>query len=298
MRTPAFVLAALLGLGTTLAPANVAAAPAHVTRAGAAPRPLQPSDLAPALRKYRHYVHGKVDALVPAVRALRARIGAGDRAAAEEAWLEARLIWLRIGQDNSAYGVFGDLGQRIDGTAAGHDGGVRSAKFTGFHRVEWDLWRRHSLAAARTDSAKLASAVAALTHVSLKKAIPTDVDGASGFVLRSHEIIEDAVRDSLSGNDEYGSGTALASVTADVQATRKVLNLLAPLIKQRRAHLVAKARHDLSRLTAVARTGRHHGHWTAIKALSRRQRQTINAAAGQADERLAPIPDLLRIGNT
>lgn len=243
-------------------------------------------------------MHGRVEALAPAVRKLRARIDAGDRGGAKHAWLDARLIWLRIGQDNSAYGVFGELGQRIDGTAAGHSGGVRAAKFTGFHRVEWDLWHRGSLAPARTDAAELTRAVSALTHVSLKKAIPTDVDGASGFVLRSHEIIEDAVRDSLSGNDEYGSGTALASVIADVHATRKVLTFLAPLIKQRRPHLVGRARRDLSRLVDAASTGRRHGHWTAIKSLPRRKREAINAAAGQADERLAPIPDLLRIGNT
>lgn len=260
-------------------------------------QPLQPSDLAPALRKYRHYVHGRIEALVPAVHTLQRRLAAGDRAGAKRTWLDARLIWLRIGQDNSAYGVFGDLGQRIDGTAAGHSGGVRDPKFTGFHCVERDLWHGR-LAAARNDARKLAGAVTTLTHVSLAKAIPTDVDGASNFVLRSHEIIEDAVRDTLSGNDEYGSGTALASVTADVQATHKVLTLLAPLIKQRRPHLVGKARHDLSRLVNVARTAHHHGHWTAIKSLPRRKREAIDAAAGQADERLAPIPDLLQVGNT
>ena len=291
-------LAAVVALGVLATPASVAAAPRQPSPAAKFVVPLQASDFASAIHKYRRYVHGRIASLVPAVHRVQARLDAGDVPGAKDAWLTARLIYLRIGQDNSAYGIFGDLGQSIDGTAAGHRGGTHSAGFTGFHRLEWDLWHRHDLEAARADAAKLHTAVVTLSHLSLKKALPVNVDGASGFVLRVHEIIEDAVRDSLSGNDEYGSGTALASVIADVAATREVLTLLAPLITKRAPHLVAKARHDLARLAAVARTGKRHGHWTAVGALPRARRQQVNAAAGAADERLAPIPGLLRIANT
>jgi len=274
--------------------ATATAAARHAAVEQAPPR-LQPSDITPALRKYRKYVHGKITALVPAVHRLHARLVDHDVRAAKGAWLTARLIWLRIGQDNKAYGIFGDLGQRIDGTADGLERGVHDSKFTGFHRIERDLWRRHDVAAARADAAYLVKAVDRLSHLSLAAAAPDGLDGATGFILRSHEVIEDAVRDTLSGDDEYGSGTGLASVVADVQATRKVVTLLAPLIRPRAHKLVARARDRLSRLVAEARTGRHHGQWTPVRSLPRRQRQSINAAAGAADEILAPIPTLLRI---
>jgi high-affinity iron transporter len=270
--------------------------PRDPTHGGAGPYvpPIQTSQVLPALRKYRTYVHHRISALLPAVIHLHTLLTAHNVAGAKATWLSAHLIWLRIGQDDSAYGVFGDLGQRIDGTAAGHPRGVRDAKFTGFHRLEHDLWARHDVAAATKDAANLEQAVRQLSHVSLKKAITSDAGGASTFILRSHEIVEDAVRDTLSGDDEYGSGTALVSVTADIAATREVLGLLAPLIKPRSPGRVTKARRDLTRLATAAKSG----HRTSIAHLSRSKRQHIDAAAGIADEELAPIPDLLRIGST
>ncbi|HEX3899599.1 MAG TPA: EfeM/EfeO family lipoprotein, partial [Mycobacteriales bacterium] len=216
-----------------------------------------------------------------------------DASTVKSEWLTARLTWLRIGQDNSAYGVFGDLGQHIDGTAAGDARGVHDPAFTGFHRVEYDLWRRHDVGAAHADAVRLEGYVHQLAHLSLKRTIASNTNGANNFVLRVHEVIEDAVRDTLSGDDEYGSGTALAAITADVSATREVLELLAPKINARSHGLVARARRELSRLTAVAEHGRRGGHWISIRELSRHQRERIDAAADAADETLAVVPELL-----
>ena len=74
-------------------------------------------------------------------------------------------------------------------------------------------------------------------------------------MLRPHEIFEDANRDTLSGEDEYGSGTALASLTADVAADRvlvpagrreqplhPVWRLLAGVLSERPASLALQPR--------------------------------------------------------
>jgi iron uptake system EfeUOB component EfeO/EfeM len=260
--------------------------------------PIQASQVGPALSKYRAYVRERISALAPAVEKLHSQLATRDKSGAESAWLTAHLIWLRIGQDDGAYGIYGDLGRTIDGTAAGYPRGTKDPAFTGFHRIELDLWRKHNLAAATSYAAKLEQSVDKLSHLSLKSLVPDTSTGASNFILRTHEVIEDAVRDTLSGDDEYGSGTALASITADVSAVREILGLLSPLIKPRSPSLVSKARHDLSRLLTQAKTGRAHGRWIAIAKLHRKTREDIDAAAGAADEELAPVPDLLRIGNS
>lgn len=282
------MLAATLGVSGTAA----LGAPARH------PQPVRTSQVLPALTKYRHYAHHLIAQLVPDVQRLETLLGRREVAAAKSAWLRARLVWLRIGQDNSAYGIFGDLGRRIDGTAAGYPRGVNDPSFTGFHRIEHDLWRRHDVAAATRDAANLVAAVRHLSRTSLLKTVPANTDGATTFILRSHEIIEDALRDTLSGNDEYGSGTALASVGADVAATTEVLKLLTPLIKPRSPGLIARAHRDLSRVVVAAKAGYRDGHSVPIAALSRSDRERLDAAVGAADEELAPIPDLLRIGNT
>ncbi|HWA64879.1 MAG TPA: EfeM/EfeO family lipoprotein [Mycobacteriales bacterium] len=296
-RLAAVVLTASATFSTTFAavgaPLASAGPGADHTAAKHPYAPLPANQLFPALAKYRRYVHARIDELVPEVARLAGDLAGHDAAAAKDAWLTARLTWLRIGQDDSAYGVFGELGQHIDGTAAGHARGVHDPSFTGFHRIEVDLWRGHNVSAAHADAVRLEGYVRQLSRLSLARAIASDPTGVNDFVLRSHEIVEDAVRDTLSGDDEYGSGTALASVIADVDATREVLTLLAPKIDARSPGLVARARRQLNRLATVAAHGKRGGHWVAIRALPRSERERVNSAAGAADETLAVIPELL-----
>jgi len=105
------------------------------------------------------------------------------------------------------------------------------------------------------------------------------------------------LRDSLSGDDDYGSGTDLAAVTADVAATREVLGLMAAALAPRAPHLVGAARARLTAIDATISAVHPAGAaWPAITALTLSQRQRINAAVGAALETLAPVPDLLKVG--
>ena len=80
--------------------------------------------------------------------ALAGAISAGNLVEAQSDWLTAHLAWLDIGQDDGAYGCFGALGGEIDGTAAGLVGGTASPQFTGFHKIELELWTDGNLTAA------------------------------------------------------------------------------------------------------------------------------------------------------
>ena len=72
----------------------------------------------------------------------------GEPAAAEAAWLTAHLTWLQIGQDDGAYGAFGELGRRSTAPRPASSEATASPSFTGFHKLELDLWTRDDLAAA------------------------------------------------------------------------------------------------------------------------------------------------------
>ena len=94
---------------------------------------------------YRGYVASKLSTLRGQIAAVAAATGSGNLAKARSAWLTAHLTWLEIGQDDGAYGAFGELGGKIDGLAAGHPRGTADPGFTGFHRIEFDLWTKHDL---------------------------------------------------------------------------------------------------------------------------------------------------------
>ncbi len=245
------------------------------------------------LAEYRAYVAGKLAALQSQVSALIAAISGGDVAQARAAWLSAHLTWLEIGQDDGAYGAFGELGRAIDGTAAGLPGATDSPDFTGFHKVELDLWMTGDLAAAAADAATLQSRLAALTAGAVDADLPATKTGIANWVLRPHEILEDAERDTLTAQDDYGSGTDLASLTADIAATRELLNLLAPVIAPVAPRLVGRAENELTALSAAVQATRAGGVWVPVQSLPPDQREQIDADLGAALETLAPIPDLI-----
>jgi high-affinity iron transporter len=261
--------------------------------------PVTATELEGPLHRYRVYVRGMLRRLRVQTASLAAAIKGGDLQGAEADWLRAHLTWLAIGQDDGAYGAFGALGRRIDGTAAGLVRGSSDQDFTGFHRVERDLWNRGDLKAAATDVAYLKVLVDRLAGLSLRREIPGDVSGLLAFTLRVHEVLEDALRDSLSGDDDYGSGTSLASIRADVTASREFLTLLAPLIDRRRPMLVGTAQGELRRLdAALGGERRADGAWISIPQLPIAAREHVDGAIGTALETLAPVPDVLRIGRS
>jgi iron uptake system EfeUOB component EfeO/EfeM len=257
--------------------------------------PVPALELEQPMLEYRAYVQRLLGAVARQVTTLVARLRAGDVSGAESAWLSAHLSWLEIGQDDGAYGAFGDMGRQIDGTAAGLVNGTADPQFTGFHKVELDLWTRGDVASAASDAAQLQRLVARLAAAKLGPELPMSPVGLSVWTLRAHEILEDGLRDALAGDGEYGSGTALASITADVAATREMVTLLAPVIEPRAPRLVGRARRQLVAVVRTAQAGRVDGRWVAISRLTHGPRERVDAAVGAVLETLAPIPDLIQV---
>src|ERR1700744_1240558 len=75
--------------------------------------PVATIQLAHPLVQYTQYVNATLAKLHPELAALQSATDSGNLAAAERAWLPAHVTYLDIGQDDAAYGSFGDLGQQI-----------------------------------------------------------------------------------------------------------------------------------------------------------------------------------------
>ncbi|HEU5269283.1 MAG TPA: EfeM/EfeO family lipoprotein, partial [Jatrophihabitans sp.] len=243
--------------------------------------------LGEVVAQYRVYVAGKLDDLTAEVAKLRAAVQAGTRTAARRRWLAAQFSWQQIG---AAYGSFGSAGTAISGLANGLPGGVADPGFTGLHRIEWGLYHDEPMPRLLSHVSRLAADVAALRAGFDKlEIVPTDMP------IRCHEILEDALRDHLSGQDDYGSGMAYALTSADVLGTRVVLEELRPLIP---TPVLGHNAYDLSTAAldvldeALNATKVHHD-WPDYRTLTKHQRQPVNAAIGGALENLYLVPFVL-----
>ena len=116
--------------------------------------------------------------------------------------------------------------------------------------------------------------------------------------LRTHEILENALEFQLTGHDDYGSGTTLATTLANIQGTRYLLSLLHPLLAPRYPQL-PEVYTGLSLLQSLIENERlTNGWWVPVSALPTRTREDIDAACGQVLQELAPIASIAEPRNT
>jgi hypothetical protein len=247
----------------------------------------------PEYKQYQAYVRSELPVVRSDVQTLVSAIASGGLRQAEADWLTAHQAWLALGQDDKQYGAFGNLGNEIDGISAGLVGGEASPEFSGFHKIELDLWTKDDLAAAATDTATLEQLLSQLIAVPPTSDLPNTTQGVANWLLRPHEILEDAERDTLTGVDEYGSGTAAASTIADVAAVREDLGLLSPTLEPLAPRFMKTIGAQLSAIDTAADATRVDGQWVGIAEMSLIARENLDAAVDTAVETLSPVPDLL-----
>jgi high-affinity iron transporter len=250
-------------------------------------RRVTPVDYKRPIAAYRRYVRGRLGTLGGQVAALRAAIARDDLGAARAAWIRADATYESIG---AAYGAFGDLDAAVNRRPAGLPDGVRSADFTGLHRVELALWERRSTRDAARPAAQLARAVARMrTQVAELEIDPLE------YSLRAHEILEDGIHLQLSGEASPWSGAALVALRAEVRGTGVVLDTLEPLIARRDStDALPQARRALRRLdTAIERLERADGSLPRWDRLGQLDRERVDGLAAGAAEQLAYVPELI-----
>jgi iron uptake system component EfeO len=259
--------------------------PGGAGTSGPAVVPVTQQDLIPPTLAYQSWVSGQLPSLVSAVDALRATLDRGDPAAARTAWLTAHLDYERLG---AAYGTFGDLDQSINGTTRGLPGGTSDPGFTGFHRLEWGLWRGEPADSLRPAAAQLAGDVRKLqSSWASAQMDPKDLG------LRAHEIVENTIQFELTGRSDYGSGSSLATAQANLQGTAEALTLLRPLLRTRLAGLPQV---DAAMATATAELGSLGG--VPLPGLPAARRERLNAVFGELVTEVAPVAAVCDVRRT
>jgi high-affinity iron transporter len=245
----------------------------------------------PVIKAYRQDVVSQLRVVASAVNTLDRQIKQGSLAGAESAWTTAFLDWERLG---GTYGSLGDLGLRIPEIPGSLPGGVSDPNFVGFHKVEIDLWQNRDLTTAAAATTQLASLI-----TELQAQFPKDPIAASSIPTRTHEILEDGLRDVLSDDDNFGSGIELAIIEADVRATRQLMTLEAPLLVNRVPALVSQASRQLNHVDTVINSLKNSiGNLPPLSDLTLVQRERVDSAVGGALNILSQFPVALRLGGS
>ncbi|MDH6125739.1 EfeM/EfeO family lipoprotein [Kitasatospora sp. GP82] len=256
------------------------------TGAVAGYQPMGDLEMTAPVKAYRAYVRTALPELLSSGRTLDADVARGDLAAARTDWLTAHLDYERLG---AAYSSFGDFDQSLNGLANGLPQGVDTPGWTGFFALEHGLWHGWGADRLRPVTQQLVTDIDGLVQD-----FPSEDTDPGDLPLRAHEILENALQSQLGGIADYGSGTTLATLDANVQGTEKVLDILAPLIRPRDPGLLDQLNRQLPAFQAEVTACRAaDGSWTPSSRLATAQRQRLDGDLGRLLEELAVLPNLL-----
>ena len=200
--------------------------------------PATTAEMAHPVAEYDAYVAGQITTLQSEVSALTADVGSDNLAQAKVDWLAAELTFSGIG---GTYGAVGGLENDINGLPGGFAGGATNQQFLGLHKIEYLLWSGQPAAAIEPYLNDLTESVARLQTL-----WSGGVMTPNQLSTRAHEVLEDALRDTLSGGDDEGADASLAIVAADVQGDQVILGYLRPAIDRRTAKLVPTAESEIT----------------------------------------------------
>lgn len=176
-------------------------------------------EIARAVAAYKTYVDQQADQLRADTGRFAQAVKTGDVAGAKALYPRARTAWERI---EPVAESFGDLDPKIDGREADLDPGQ---PFTGYHRLEKDLWatgpRPDTPAVADQLVADVDQIVARSRNVEL-----TPADIANG----AKELLDEVATSKVTGEEETFSHTDLWDFQANVEGADQVVDVLRPVL--------------------------------------------------------------------
>jgi iron uptake system EfeUOB component EfeO/EfeM len=247
-------------------------------------KPLPARRFKAPVREYKAYAKVWIGRTIDAARALDDSLAGGSRASARRAWEET---WADYGHLGADYGLFGNLEKEIDGTGGGLQAAVSNPRFGGFHRLEWGLWTGRPLHSLAPYGQRL---VADLER--LRAAIPKVGISPLDYATRSHEILEDAQRDLMSGMDVPWSHQGVLGTAAALQAAEEVFRTLKPLLSGRE-NTEGEVENWLVRLHAAFAALHRHGGYPTTTRMRTLERERLNGALAGALSALEEMPGTL-----
>jgi hypothetical protein len=240
------------------------------------------------VNEYRAYSEQWIAHALTGAAALRRALADGERTAAMTAWGTTWSDYLHLGAVYLS-GEAESANRAIDGTPGELPGGTADPRFTGLHRLEMGLWTGASLSSLIGLDVRLQHDLASLRGVVAHVEI-TPLE----YATRSHEIIEDAQRDLLSGMDVPWSQQGVLGTAAGLAATEEVFHTLEPLLSGRE-NTEGEVRVELLMLHGLLASirARHHGRYPSLSQLGIYEREQLNGYVAGALSALEQMPGTL-----
>jgi len=245
-----------------------------VTGSSAAPR-SDDETLTAATSQYQRWVASQADALLARTTEFVALVKAGKVDEAKALYPTARSYWERI---EPVAESFGDLDPRIDGREEVVDEGMT---FTGYHRLEKDLWQD----GLQPDSATIADQLLADVTELVGRATSVQLNPLQ-LANGSKALLDEIATGKITGEEERYSHTDLWDFEANFEGSKAAIQALRPYLVKADPQLVAAIDERGKALGDLLETHRQGDGFVLYPELSRAE---VKALAEALDAFAQPV---------
>ncbi|MEU8070558.1 MULTISPECIES: iron uptake system protein EfeO [unclassified Micromonospora] len=234
--------------------------------------------LTQATESYQRYVRSQTAALLTKTEEFVAAVKANDVAKAKALYPVARTYWERI---EPVAESFGDLDPKIDGREEVVEEGM---EFTGFHRIEKDLWTTGDVSKDGPIADRLLADVKAIVaKADAEKLTPLQL--ANG----AKALLDEVASGKITGEEERYSHTDLWDFNANLEGSKAAIAALRPALEQRAPDLVKQLDGEFANVEATLGRHRAGDGWKLHTQLGKAELKELSDAVNALAEPVSKV---------
>jgi iron uptake system component EfeO len=242
-----------------------------------------------ATTEYTEWVQDELDGLVDQTGEFVTAVKAGNDDEARAIYPNARTRWERV---ETIAAEFGDLDPAIDAREAGL---AKGEEWTGWHRLEKDLWparAKNYTPLTDAEQAELADKLLADTKTIQQQGEDLKITHTD-IVEGSQGLLEEIAGGKVTGEEEYWSRTDLWDFQANLDGSRKGYDLLEPVIAGRDAELAKKIEYQFGAVQGLLDATKKGDEFVTYDKLTKEQVKAMSDAVNALGESMAEVSAVL-----
>jgi iron uptake system component EfeO len=234
--------------------------------------------LAAATQSYQRYVKSQTAALLEKAQEFVDAVKAGDAAKAKALFPVSRTYWERI---EPVAEIFGDLDPKIDGREEVVEEGM---EFTGFHRIEKDLWLTGDISGSGPMADRLMTDIKEIVaRANAEKLSPLQL--ANG----AKELLDEVATGKITGEEDRYSHTDLWDFNANLEGSKAAISSLRPVLEERAPDLVKQLDEEFANVETALGAHRAGDGWKLHDELSQADLKTLSDAINALAEPVSKV---------
>ncbi|MGC4867532.1 iron uptake system protein EfeO [Micromonospora sp. DT53] len=234
--------------------------------------------LGDATANYQRYIKSQTAALLDKTEEFVGAVKAGDVAKSKALYPVARTYWERI---EPVAEIFGDLDPKIDGRDEVIEEGM---EFTGFHRIEKDLWQSGDISKDGPIADRLLADVKEIVaKANAEKLSPLQL--ANG----AKELLDEVASGKITGEEDRYSHTDLWDFAANLEGSKAAVSALRPALQQRSPELVTQLDSEFTNVEGLLGKHRDGDGWKLHTALSKAELKELSDGINALAEPISKV---------